>query len=211
MFSFSTMCGRSRDFSHKLMCWLMYTNYPQARLDFSCFRGESQVMESHVMYSTKNRRMSCWLQRLLPRPGFFIIQLCLFLSVLSVLEHESNSLTHERVPSSALGKGAVIHTTLGDITVRLYGDECPKTVENFCTHAKNNYYNGIIFHRVIKSFMLQTGAHKCLTSLLEFQCMQLCSSSLIDHRAVELRHRRNRRPTGRRHRWHVHMGRGIRG
>ena len=58
---------------------------------------------------------------------------------------------------SVLGKGAVIHTTLGDITIRLYPDECPKTVENFCTHAKNNYYNGIIFHRVIKAFMLQTG------------------------------------------------------
>lgn len=59
--------------------------------------------------------------------------------------------------ASVLCKGAVIHTTMGDITVRLYPDECPKTVENFCTHAKNNYYNGIIFHRVIKAFMLQTG------------------------------------------------------
>ena len=46
---------------------------------------------------------------------------------------------------------------MGDITVRLYPDECPKTVENFCTHAKNNYFNGIIFHRIIKGFMLQTG------------------------------------------------------
>lgn len=35
--------------------------------------------------------------------------------------------------------------------------QCPKTVENFTTHAKNGYYDGIIFHRVIKGFMLQTG------------------------------------------------------
>lgn len=39
----------------------------------------------------------------------------------------------------------------------LYPDECPKTVENFVTHSRNNYYNGVIFHRVIKSFMVQTG------------------------------------------------------
>ena len=33
----------------------------------------------------------------------------------------------------------------------------PKTVENFTTHAKNGYYDSTIFHRIIKSFMLQTG------------------------------------------------------
>ncbi len=34
---------------------------------------------------------------------------------------------------------------------------CPKTVENFCVHSSNGYYNGHIFHRVIKQFMIQTG------------------------------------------------------
>jgi len=34
---------------------------------------------------------------------------------------------------------------------------CPKTVENFCVHSRNGYYNGHIFHRVIKGFMIQTG------------------------------------------------------
>jgi len=52
---------------------------------------------------------------------------------------------------------AVIHTTKGDITINLFGKECPKSVENFCVHAKNGYYNGHIFHRVIKGFMIQTG------------------------------------------------------
>ena len=52
---------------------------------------------------------------------------------------------------------AVIKTTLGDIKVRLFQNEAPKTVENFVTHAKNGYYNGIIFHRVIKDFMIQGG------------------------------------------------------
>ena len=40
---------------------------------------------------------------------------------------------------------------------KLFPDECPKTVENFTTHAINGYYDGVIFHRVIKGFMVQTG------------------------------------------------------
>lgn len=52
---------------------------------------------------------------------------------------------------------AVIHTNMGDISVILFADLVPKTVENFVTHAKNGYYNGIIFHRVINNFMIQGG------------------------------------------------------
>ncbi|EAA10133.4 AGAP008660-PA [Anopheles gambiae str. PEST] len=52
---------------------------------------------------------------------------------------------------------AVLHTTMGDVHLRLFGKECPKTVENFCVHSKNGYYNGHLFHRVIKGFMIQTG------------------------------------------------------
>lgn len=57
----------------------------------------------------------------------------------------------------ANGPTAVIKTTLGDITVQLYPEEAPKTVENFITHAKNGYYDGIIFHRIINNFMVQGG------------------------------------------------------
>lgn len=52
---------------------------------------------------------------------------------------------------------AVLKTNHGDITVKLFKDIAPKTVENFVTHAKNGYYDGQIFHRVIKDFMLQGG------------------------------------------------------
>jgi len=52
---------------------------------------------------------------------------------------------------------ATIHTTMGDIHLELFPKECPKTVENFCVHARNGYYNGHIFHRIIKQFMIQTG------------------------------------------------------
>lgn len=59
--------------------------------------------------------------------------------------------------TSGMPKSVIIQTTLGDIHVQLYPNECPKTCENFTTHAKNGYYNGVIIHRVIKHFMIQTG------------------------------------------------------
>jgi len=46
--------------------------------------------------------------------------------------------------------GLTIHTSMGDISVQLFPEETPKTCENFVTHAKNGYYNNILFHRVIK-------------------------------------------------------------
>lgn len=52
---------------------------------------------------------------------------------------------------------AVFHTNHGDIAVRLFPEKAPKTVENFTTHAKNGYYDGLIFHRVINDFMIQGG------------------------------------------------------
>ena len=51
----------------------------------------------------------------------------------------------------------IIKTNRGDIKVRLFEEAAPKAVENFKTHAKNGYYDGIIFHRVIKDFMIQGG------------------------------------------------------
>ena len=47
------------------------------------------------------------------------------------------------------GTAAVMHTTLGDISFKLFPQVAPKAVENFATHAKNGYYDGTIFHRVI--------------------------------------------------------------
>ena len=52
---------------------------------------------------------------------------------------------------------AVMHTNMGDIKIKLFPDKTPKTAENFITHAKNGYYDGLKFHRVIKDFMIQGG------------------------------------------------------
>ena len=52
---------------------------------------------------------------------------------------------------------AVLETTAGKIEIELRADIAPLAVENFTTHIKNGFYNGIIFHRVIKNFMIQSG------------------------------------------------------
>ncbi len=50
-----------------------------------------------------------------------------------------------------------LHTNHGDIALKLYDDKAPKACENFATHAKNGFYDGGIFHRVIDGFMIQGG------------------------------------------------------
>lgn len=51
----------------------------------------------------------------------------------------------------------VMETSKGTIKLRLFPDKAPKTVENFVTHAKEGYYDGLTFHRVINGFMIQGG------------------------------------------------------
>lgn len=55
---------------------------------------------------------------------------------------------------------AIIKTSMGDLYIKLLPDAAPKAVENFSTHAKDSYYNGLILHRVIKDFMIQGGDPK---------------------------------------------------
>jgi peptidyl-prolyl cis-trans isomerase B (cyclophilin B) len=52
---------------------------------------------------------------------------------------------------------ATLNTSKGTITIALFGEEAPKTVENFTTLAQKGFYDGLIFHRVIEGFMLQGG------------------------------------------------------
>ena len=56
---------------------------------------------------------------------------------------------------------AVMHVkNYGDITFKFFEDKAPKAVENFLTHAKEGYYNGAKFHRVMEDFMIQGGDPK---------------------------------------------------
>src|SRR6059058_4817755 len=52
---------------------------------------------------------------------------------------------------------AVMHTNHGDITLELFDEDAPKTVDNFKKLAGDSFYNGVVFHRVIKDFMIQGG------------------------------------------------------
>ena len=51
----------------------------------------------------------------------------------------------------------VLKTNQGEITLKMFPKVAPLAVENFVTHAKDGYYDGLIFHRVIKDFMIQGG------------------------------------------------------
>lgn len=74
----------------------------------------------------------------------FLLKLC-FLGVISLNAQQTKTIQ------------AVLETTSGKITLDLFPQIAPKAVENFVTHINNGYYNGIIFHRVIRQFMIQGG------------------------------------------------------
>ncbi len=69
------------------------------------------------------------------------------------------SLTFLQAKETEMAKNPVVtlETTQGNIELTLMQGIAPKTVENFVTHAKNGYYKGTVFHRVIKDFMIQGG------------------------------------------------------
>lgn len=52
---------------------------------------------------------------------------------------------------------AIMHTSMGDISIRFFPEAAPKAVENFTDLAKQGYYDGLTFHRVINDFMIQGG------------------------------------------------------
>ncbi len=51
----------------------------------------------------------------------------------------------------------LMETSKGDITIELYEKEAPKTVKNFLSYVSEGFYNNLVFHRVIKNFMIQGG------------------------------------------------------
>lgn len=64
--------------------------------------------------------------------------------------------------SIAEPKSPQVHldTDLGEIVIELYPEVAPVTVDNFIHYVEDHFYDGIIFHRVIEDFMIQTGGHK---------------------------------------------------
>lgn len=57
-------------------------------------------------------------------------------------------------------KLAVLHTTKGDVVLKLFGGQAPETARNFASLSKERFYDGMIFHRVIAELLVQTGDPK---------------------------------------------------
>ena len=69
----------------------------------------------------------------------------------------ANSPVMQLLPPQPGDTLVILHTTMGDITIRLFPEEAPMAYENFVTLARDGYYDGVIFHRVIQNFMIQGG------------------------------------------------------
>ncbi len=78
----------------------------------------------------------------------------------AALKHAASAATDTSLPVALqAGPRVELHTKLGDIVIELYPDKAPKTVENFLTYAREGFYNGTIFHRVIDDLLVQGGAY----------------------------------------------------
>ncbi len=87
----------------------------------------------------------------------FLMLLLTFSAAAGHAQDSTTPLSEEPAVSDSSGTRVVIETNLGNITLRLYDDLTPKTVENFLGLARKGYYDGVIFHRVIRGFMMQGG------------------------------------------------------
>ena len=65
--------------------------------------------------------------------------------------------TPNPMTTSSTNPKVTLHTSMGAITLELYADKAPKTVDNFEQYVKDGFYNGTVFHRVIDNFMIQGG------------------------------------------------------
>lgn len=69
---------------------------------------------------------------------------------------QSSGMNNAETAADTASVKVLVETSLGDITILLYGDT-PRHRDNFVKLVKDGYYNGVLFHRVIKDFMIQTG------------------------------------------------------
>ncbi len=83
-------------------------------------------------------------------PGLLSYLLAAILSV-------SMSVAQAQSDDSAENPRVLMKTTDGDITIELFADKSPITVENFLRYADDGHYDGTVFHRVISNFMIQGG------------------------------------------------------
>ena len=109
--------------------------------------------------------------------------------------------------AAEVGSAAILHTTMGDIHLRLFPEAAPKSVENFVGLARSGYYNGTVFHRVIRKFMIQVWL-----ACFELGCALHSSFSYhFSSPAADTSFLIGRRSAWRRHWRHQHLGPRVRG
>lgn len=88
--------------------------------------------------------------------GCAVLAVCLPVSIAGGVGYAADKAPASKAEASK-GPRAIIKTKFGEIELKLFPDLAPKHVENFIKLAKDGFYNGTIFHRVIPGFMIQGG------------------------------------------------------
>jgi peptidyl-prolyl cis-trans isomerase B (cyclophilin B) len=85
------------------------------------------------------------------------LSIVLTLALLSSAVFAADEKKDDKTPMTTSNEVAVIKTTEGEMVVQFWTDAAPKTIENFKKLARQGFYDGTIFHRIIKGFMIQGG------------------------------------------------------
>ncbi|MCB2204346.1 peptidylprolyl isomerase [bacterium] len=91
------------------------------------------------------------------RTRFLIFTLLLSVAAVFTARAQASDNTNAKEDASVDKEIAVIETNYGPIEIEFFREAAPKTVENFVELAKRGYYNGVLFHRVVKGFVIQGG------------------------------------------------------
>jgi peptidyl-prolyl cis-trans isomerase B (cyclophilin B) len=81
----------------------------------------------------------------------------LFATLLTAVVLVAEEKIQKEAPMNSSNEVAVIKTSEGDMVVQFWTDAAPKTIENFKKLARSGFYDGTIFHRIVKEFMIQGG------------------------------------------------------
>ncbi len=92
-----------------------------------------------------------------------------------------------RLQLKSFYQALTLHTTLGDLSIELFCEQTPRTCENFLALAASGYYNGCLFHRNIKGFMVQTGLSECMAFCMNAS-LDTCPANvpILHHQGIPL-------------------------
>ena len=114
----------------------------------------------------------------------FLFTALLFLLSLTGCEQTASEPLLQELPPQKGEDIAVMETSLGTIKLRFFPEQAPMAVENFLTLAKEGYYDGVSFHRVMSDFMIQ-GGDPTGTDVYKRQPVHNCVMVVIEHRTSQ--------------------------